>query len=188
MTPQPVVRALKPEEWKKLKDVRLQALDRDGDLFAADKKAERLRFNLAWKDLCSPTPDQIVFGLFFGDELGGISMIRQTADGLVFGGSWMKKQYRSGHHANLLYATRLKWLDENPRHNLAFVFHRVGNAKSAHLNRKHGAEPLLRRRMMTWADGSKAPAIWYRIKPQRSPPRPAAEQTQAYRALALAAE
>jgi RimJ/RimL family protein N-acetyltransferase len=188
MTIPPVVRPLKREEWAKLKDVRLQALDHDPDLFAANKRAERHRFNLAWKELCTPTPDRVVFGLFFGDELGGISMIRRTEDGLVFGGSWMQKKYRNAHHANLLYAARLKWLDENPRHNLAFVFHRVGNVKSAHLNRKHGAQPLLQRRLMAWADGKKAHGVWYRIRPQRPPIVSIGAETKIRQAELLAAE
>jgi hypothetical protein len=164
MIPRPIVRALKPEEWSAFKNMRLMALREDSRFFSTDAKKERARFNLAWKELCRPTNDQCMFGLFIGKELAGVAMITKSPDGLLFGGTWMKKQYRNVHHANLLYAARVKWLADNPRHNHALVFHRTGNVKSQHLNRKHGGQET-GRKLMSWADGTKEYGHWYRIKP-----------------------
>ena len=164
MTPQPIVRALKPKDWKAFKEMRLMALQKDPKFFSTNANKERTRFNLAWQELCHQTKDQCMFGLFVGDELAGIAMITKTADGLLFGGTWMKKQHRNEHHANLLYAARVQWLADNPRHNHAFVFHRDGNVKSKHLNQKHGGQAIGRKRM-SWANSTKEYGHWYRVTP-----------------------
>ena len=157
-----IVRPFAPYEWPHLREIRLQALKDDPQFFCAEALNDRRLFNLGWKELCRKSNEQCMFGLYVDNKLVGLSMARKSGDMILFGGSWIKRSYRNSRHANLLYGARVEWLKNNIRHNQAFVFHRDGNAKSSHLNRKHGAVPVYRK-PMAWADGKTAMAHWFKI-------------------------
>ena len=159
-------RILVARDWKDLRDIRLEAIRVERKYFFYKARTDRKINNHQWKALCNKSNNQCMFGLFDGIKIIGISLIRKHNKDLLFGGSYIRKSYRGNKQAKYVYDARMKWLNDNPYHKHAFVFHRAGNLQSRALNRKRG-EPIKPAIMMKWADGKFAYGHWYRLKQSR---------------------
>ena len=161
------VRPLLPIDSDDLKDIRLEALKRDGRFFAASYKTEEALSAEAWVEKSTETKESCIIGLFHETDLIGISAISKwdgDASGktALFGSSYIKPTYRGLGLASLLYAARLAWADNNSLYASAVVFHRDGNNVSKGLNTQHGGE-YWQQKPMNWGDGQEAVGHWYKI-------------------------
>jgi hypothetical protein len=158
-------RVLLPADAQNLREVRLEALRKDGRLFASSYEIESKFPFENWERKCTEDDKHCAMGLFNGTGLIGISLVlpydKDTSGktGLL-GQSYIKHEYRGKGLGNLLYAARMKWILEKSGFNSAVVYVRDGNGVSITLNRKAGAQYLETREMMC-GDGQLALWHWY---------------------------
>lgn len=160
-------RVLLPRDAQKLREVRLEALQKVGHLFASSYAIEsKLPFE-NWERKCTEDDKHCAMGLFDGAGLIGISLVlpydndTSGSTGLL-GQSYIVHEYRGKGLGNLLYSARMKWLLEKSSFESAVVYVRDGNGVSIALNRKAGAQYLETREMMC-GDGQLALWHWYKF-------------------------
>ena len=156
-----------PSDAHKLREIRLEALQKEGRLFASSYEIESKYPLEDWERKCTQDGAHCVMGLFDGADLIGISLVlpydndTSGKTGLL-GQSYIKREYRGKGLGNLLYSARMKWILEKSSFENAVVYIRDGNDVSTALNRKAGAQYLETREMMC-GDGQLAPWHWYKF-------------------------
>jgi hypothetical protein len=160
-------RVLLPTDAQSLREIRLEALQKDGHLFASSYAIEsKLPFeNWEWK--CTEDDKHCTMGLFDGTDLIGITLVLpydndSSGKTTLLGQLYIKSIYRGKGFGNLLYSARGKWLLEKSSFENAVLYIRDGNEASTALNRKAGAQYLETREMMC-GDGQLAQWHWYNI-------------------------
>jgi hypothetical protein len=158
-------RVLLPGDAHKLREVRLEALRKDGHLFASSYEIESEFPFENWEWKCTEDSKHCVIGLFDGTDLIGISLVLQYDNDTsgktgLLGQSYIKSEYRGKGLGNLLYSARMKWILERSSFENAVVYVREGNDVSTALNRKAGAQYLESKEMMC-GDGQVALWHWY---------------------------
>ncbi len=160
-------RILLPGDAKSLREIRLEALQKDGGLFVSSYEVESKFPFENWERKCTADDKHCAIGLFNGVDLIGISLVvpydKDTSGktGLL-GQSYIKYEYRGKGLGNLLYSARMKWILEKSSFESAVVYARDGNGASIALNRKAGAQYLETREMMC-GDGQLALWHWYKF-------------------------
>ena len=168
-------RVLLPSDAQNLREVRLDALQKEGRLFASSYDIESEFPFEYWERKCTDDGKHCAMGLFDGAGLIGISLVvpydndTSGKTGLL-GQSYIKHEYRGKGLGNLLYSARMKWILEKSSFESAVVYVRDGNGVSTALNRKAGAQYLETREMMC-GDGQLALWHWYKF-PLDSAPSP----------------
>ena len=160
-------RVLLPSDAQNLREVRLEALQKEGRLFASSYAIENKFPFENWERKCTEDDKHCAMGLFDGAGLIGISLVipydndTSGKTGLL-GQSYIKHEYRGKGLGNLLYSARMKWILEKSSFEGAVVYVRDGNGVSIALNRKAGAQYLETREMMC-GDGQLALWHWYKF-------------------------
>jgi GNAT superfamily N-acetyltransferase len=160
-------RVLLPTDAQTLREIRLEALQKDGRLFASSYEIEsKLPFE-NWKWKCTADGKHCTMGLFDGTHLIGITLVLPYDNGTsgktaLLGQLYIKRIYRGKGLGNLLYSARRKWLLEKSSFENAVLYIRDGNEASTALNRKAGAQYLETREMMC-GDGQLAQWHWYKF-------------------------
>ena len=158
------VRALGPDEWENLREMRLFALRTEPGVFLSTYDKEAALAAEEWRATLS-LDDGRVFGLFEDARLIGITGVftwkhdpsRKTA---VFAMSYILPQYRHRGFSRLMYEARLEWVDAQPQFEKIVVSHREGNEISAKANRPFGFE-FVRTEMKSWPDGTTGNELVY---------------------------
>jgi hypothetical protein len=160
-------RALLPSDAQYLREVRLEALQKEGRLFASSYAIESKFPFENWERKCTEDGKHCAMGLFAGASLIGISLVvpydndTSGKTGLL-GQSYIKHEYRGKGLGSLLYSARMKWVLEKSSFESAVVYVRDDNGVSIALNRKTGAQYLETREMMC-GDGQLALWHWYKF-------------------------
>jgi len=181
-------RVLTPGDARKLREVRLEALQKEGRLFASSYEIESKFPFENWESKCTEDDKHCAIGLFDGTELIGITLVlpydKDTSGktGLL-GQSYIKREYRGKGLGNLLYSVRIKWVLEKSSFQHAIVYVRDGNDVSTVLNRKTGAQYVETREMMC-GDGQMALWHWYKF-PLDSASRPVSKTSAPSRSAGL---
>ncbi|HEY4441940.1 MAG TPA: GNAT family N-acetyltransferase, partial [Candidatus Elarobacter sp.] len=137
-----VARALHPDDWEALRDLRLRALREERGMFFRTYDEEASLPENAWRDRISG-PRHQVFGLFAGGGLVGITAVGPHFDdptGTVagLGMSYLAPPYRAQGYSRFLYAPRLAWIRAHPDYRRVFVSHRMSNVASQRAIERHG--------------------------------------------------
>ncbi|HEY4439807.1 MAG TPA: GNAT family N-acetyltransferase [Candidatus Elarobacter sp.] len=161
-----VARALRPDEWEALRDLRLRALREERGMFFRTYDEEASLPENAWRDRISG-PRHQVFGLFAGGGLVGITAVGPHFDdptGTVAGlaMSYLAPPYRGHGYSRFLYAPRLAWIRAHPDYRRVFVSHRRSNVPSQRAIERHGfrrtgAAPH------RWPDGAVEDEVFYEL-------------------------
>jgi predicted acetyltransferase len=135
-------RALHPDEWQALRDLRLRALREERGMFFRSYDEEADLPESAWRERING-PRHQVFGLFAGSRLVGITAVfphhddpTGTVAGLAM--SYVAPPYRGHGYSRFLYAARLDWIRAHPDFRRVFVSHRASNVPSQRAIERHG--------------------------------------------------
>lgn len=159
-------RELASTDSQKFKELRLKALKEEGHLFGPTYEEESKLPNKHWQQRCSKTNDHCYFGLFDRGALIGMMMATKwdrdnTGQTALWGGAYIRPEYRGKKLAALMYKAREKWTKNHPSFKYAVFFIREGNRRSTEIHEKQGAvhistEPL------EWPDRPAVPWRWYK--------------------------
>lgn len=127
------LRQLRPDDWRDLRDIRLEALrDHPGSFFARLEEVTR-RTQADWVAMLA-NPDMASFGLFDGEALAGLTAIyldKSDPSGATaaLGSSFIRPAWRGRGFAARCYAERLAWARERGVARVT-VGHRASNEPS----------------------------------------------------------
>ena len=160
-----VLRALSGDDWMAFKAIRLEALELVSNVFAASYEQERALSEAAWRERATPRPDHSWFGVFHNGQLVGITQALTwpgdpSGRTALFRSSYVIPEFRGEGIAGLLCEVRQEWARKNPAFTSAMLFHREGHW-IAKVVLAFGAV-YSHTEMMTFADGTSGPALWYR--------------------------
>lgn len=158
-------RALGPDEWAKLRAIRLRALaDAPGNFFRSLAEEER-EPEAYWRALLDGD-GKAVFGIFAGDALVGITAAfrhrdHPEGDTGALGMTWLAPSVRGKGGGRLIYACRLAWARAQGFRRIK-VGHRAGNEPSRRSMLAAGFVEV-GRRPYVWPDGEAADDISYEL-------------------------
>jgi RimJ/RimL family protein N-acetyltransferase len=162
-----VVRPVVVDEWRKLADIRLEALKNHPDVYASTFVRESEFSEAEWQDWLSQN-GKCVFGLYDDGVLIGITGVwthQNDPSGAtaVFGASYIRPDYRRRGLSGLLYGARLEWALRNQAWRKVVVAHREGNEASRRANQKSGFKLTHKDVNAQWPDGTFADQCWYQL-------------------------
>ena len=128
------IRALTPDDWEILRELRLKALKIHPDYFSSSAQEAGKQPPDYWQEFLAE-PKRRVFGLFDGKKLIGITAISPDRDDTTgrVGGlhyNFIEPEYRGRGLANLFYEVRIKWALQNTDWIKIKTSHREGNEAS----------------------------------------------------------
>ncbi|MFT3693440.1 MAG: GNAT family N-acetyltransferase [Kofleriaceae bacterium] len=147
------VRPFEPDEWARLREIRLEALQTDPGVFAGSYAASQQRPEADWRSLIE-APDRRAFGLFDGNRVVGVTGVLPASAPrtAVLVMSFISPAYRGRGLSKLFYEARLAWLRANPLYDRVIVSHRQSNEASRRANQRFGFVPT-HVESRTWPDG-----------------------------------
>lgn len=158
------IRQFLPEDVAQYKSMRLEALQQDGGMFCNSYEYESTFLQEQWIARIA-NPNGACFGLYYGDELIGITGIvvtdEEKPDEADMTQSYIRKIYRGKGLSKLLYEARLEWAKAHQIKCLK-IGHRAGNQASKSANQPYGfkythSEPH------TWPDGKTEDMLYYEL-------------------------
>lgn len=160
------VRQLEAWDWPAFKAIRLQALTTDNDFIGIPYDQEAAMTDDQWEKRVTPTADMRYFGLFnHGDLIGMMRCALWDEDTsgrtALWGGAYIKPEYRGQGLAKPLYMARAKW--SATRYDNAVMYIKEDNARSAGIHLANGAEFAFSR-VMERPDRPPALWHWYRVQ------------------------
>lgn len=161
------VRQFNAADWQTYKDVRLEALERHGDVFGMSLENETARDDGSWKTMLS-NGTQAFFGLQDGGNIAGITGVItdayvENSRAAVMIASYIRKDYRGRGLSALLYKARIDWARASGQFDRIVVSHREGNEASRRANQAFGFT-LYCVEEQTWGDGSKGNIYRYELR------------------------
>ena len=160
-------RTLKPLDYRAFRAIRLDALGgKDARYFGASYEAEAAQSSSAWRERCRPTRDKALFGAFLHGRIVGVMAATKSQaheNTVLWGSVYLQPRYRLQHVAEKLYRMRQEWSEAGGQFTRAIFFIREGNERSAAIHIKNGAR-ITHREEMTFADHSRATALWFEKK------------------------
>ena len=155
------VRRLLADDWRENRAIRLEALrECPGNFFTPLAEAEA-RSDDQWRGMLM-SATLIVFGLFDGDRLAGITAITRGGDGTgTLAMSYIRPEWRGQGLSREFYAARLAWAREHGLSRL-LVSHRADNEPSRRAMlaagfRQVGSRPHV------WPDGAEVEDLQYEL-------------------------
>lgn len=104
----------------------------------------------------------VVFGLFDGDQLAGITAInRESADTATLAMSYIRPAWRGCRHSGLLYKARLDWARDHRVRRIR-VSHRASNVPSQQAIMRHRFR-LTSTQPHHWPDGTVEDDVSYEL-------------------------
>jgi RimJ/RimL family protein N-acetyltransferase len=164
------IRALTGDDWKKFRDIRLEALHFYPENFGAQYADELQLTENQWRARLDSPIDR-VFGLFHNNLLIGTNGV-MTHYGDPEGKTALMIMWymRTGYQGQGLFHDLIKagidWAESEPRFNRILVDHRDGNEASRRSNQKHGFT-YIGRKPKTWPDGETHDLVMYERKFER---------------------
>ncbi len=158
------IRALEPDEWDALRNIRLHGLKTCPSVFSSNYAREAAYTEADWRDWLS-RDGKCMFGLFHEMRLIGITgifILRDDATTAKLGASFIHEDYRGQGLARMLYAARLNWAKNQPGLKRVIVSHRAGNDISRRANQAWGFVRT-KRQPHTWPDGITEDEINYEL-------------------------
>lgn len=160
------IRALNPEDWRIVKDLRLEALRAQPGVFGGSYESEVKNPDDFWRDTLSGGNKQ-VFGLFDDDKLIGITAAfthRDDPSGEtgLFAYTFLRPDYRKRGLSNYFYEARIAFALQHLKWKKLVIGHREGNEPSRHAMIAHGFEFTHKTRKI-WPDGVEADEYHYMI-------------------------
>lgn len=161
------IRQLSENDWRLLRQVRLEALRSDPAVFGANYEAESKLTEKEWRSRLRAA-DSAIF-MLFDDEtpvgMTGVSVYRddpakRTA---IFWGSWLAPAFRRRGLSDLIYKSRIEWAKMHPGIERIIVSHRASNVASKYANQKHGFV-FTRTHEKVWTDGKTEDEVCYELK------------------------
>jgi RimJ/RimL family protein N-acetyltransferase len=158
------IRPLDPADWQAFREIRLSALQTEPGVFFSSYLAELALEPPEWQARIAG-PGRVVFGLFAGDDLIGITGVVTDRDDptgttAMLAMSYIRPDYRGRRLTALFYEARLRWIAAQPHFTRAIVSHRASNTASARAILRagftrigHGAR--------TWPDGTTEDEVRY---------------------------
>jgi GNAT superfamily N-acetyltransferase len=154
-----------PEDWEKFKVIRLEALEMEPAVFSPST-VESLRTENEWRAVLCDV-DKAVFGLYFIDELIGLTGLFK--DRGSFGGetalcvmSYIRKEHRGKGLSRMFYETRIKAAKAMGCSKFK-TGHRASNKSSQMANQRFGFV-MTENKSHIWPDGSSEDILEYELK------------------------
>lgn len=161
------VRRLIPREWAILRQIRLEAVQAEPNVFVRPFEDEAQTTEAEWIERLGDD-DRAYFGLFHYDEIVGLSGIARHSDDPAIGvmvASYIQTTHRGLGLSNLFYQARIDWaLKKNLRK--LIVSHQKSNEASRAAIQKHHFAPTYRE-MKTWPDGRTEEQLFYELDLQK---------------------
>jgi RimJ/RimL family protein N-acetyltransferase len=160
------IRPLAHAEWALFRDYQLHALKAEPGVFATSFEQNAARSPEDWQAMIADPAHQ-VFGLFDSEHLIGLTAAlrwREDPSGqtVMFGMSFIAREYRGRGLSRLLYDARFEWVRSQPRFNRVVVSHRESNEPSRRPVQHYGFQPS-GRIPTKWPDGETEDAIIYEL-------------------------
>lgn len=161
-----IARIVKPSDARKLRALRLEALESYGDIMSRLSRRERLQSPLWWKKRATPSKDQCFFGLFDDKKMVGLMNAQRFVCGrakqtVFWNGTYAQEAYRDQHHMQPLYQLRHAWsVRQGFRRAVFYILDQSERSRAIML--KQGATPT-RRVHMRFAHGPRVIETWHRL-------------------------
>ena len=164
--PKYLIRRLEESDWQIFKQIRLEALSTDPDVFGSTYAAESERSEEQWREPLR-SPKYSIFAVFAGEAPRGITGVvldrndphERTAS---LWGSWLAPDVRGKGLSKLFYESRVKWAKEHPTIERVIVSHRASNLASKFANQSFGfVETHVTSKV--WNDGIEEDEIHYEL-------------------------
>jgi len=160
-------RALKKEDWRELRRIRLHALKSHPEVYGSNFSDENARTDQQWKDFIEST-SMHVCGAFHQTTLVGIAAAydwrpdesKKTA---CLGMWYIMPEHRGGGHFLDLVKLTVAWVKAQEQYDRIVVSHREGNDLSKAVNQKLGFQYFMSRKD-TWPDGQTADNHFYELR------------------------
>ena len=146
------IRRLTVDDWRENRAIRLEALGESPGNFFTSLAEARARSDDQWRGMLM-SATLVVFGLFDGDRLAGITAVTRGEAGTgTLAMSYIRPAWRGRGLARHFYAARLAWAREHGLTRL-LVSHRAGNEPSRRAMLAAGFRQVGRRQHV-WPDGA----------------------------------
>lgn len=161
------IRQLNENDWQKLAQIRLKALQSDPMVFGSNYERESKMTEADWRSRLS-AEDSASF-MIFDDEtpIGmtgvGVDKDDSTKKTALFWGSWLAPDFRGKGLSKLIYETRISWAKAQPTVERIIVSHRASNLSSQFANQKHGFV-FTHKKEKIWTDGATEDELFYELK------------------------
>jgi RimJ/RimL family protein N-acetyltransferase len=157
------VRAFGPDEWARLREIRLRALAADPGVFSSTYERESAYGEEIWRERLAGGG---VFAVVDGAEvvgMTGIYVTREDPAAAGLWGSWLDPRWRGRGLSAAMYEARLAWARARPELERVLVSHRASNEASARANRRHGFV-FTHRAPRSWPDGAEEDEVCYELR------------------------
>jgi GNAT superfamily N-acetyltransferase len=158
------IRQLLREDVTQYKSMRLEALQLDRGMFGNSYEYEAGFPQEQWITRLS-NPNGACFGLYYGDELIGITGIvvsdEEKPNEAYMTQSYIRKVYRGKGLSKLLYEARLEWARAH-RIKCLKIGHRASNQASKSANQRYGFN-YTHSESRTWPDGKTEDMLYYEL-------------------------
>jgi RimJ/RimL family protein N-acetyltransferase len=154
------------DEWMAYRDIRLEALQTNPEVFSSNHAREKTFSADEWRERIT-SDDCVVFGLFHGDEAVGcigVGTMREDKSGesAVLWGTFVKPAYRGHGLSGPLYKTLIAYAKTRKDWKQIVVSHRESNEASKRATLAHGFE-YTHTEDRAWPDGKTEAEPFYRL-------------------------
>jgi RimJ/RimL family protein N-acetyltransferase len=161
-----IVRELNEDDWSLYRELRLHALETEGEWFGPTYETEKEYPISDWRHRCQSSPTQCLFGLFDREKLVGAFSARRweedpTGNTALWGAAYVRPEYRGKGYARDLYIARTAWTKDHGFQS-AMLFIRKGNKRSTEIHSKHGAI-YEKTEEMSWPGRPSSTWHWYKV-------------------------
>lgn len=158
------VRALHPDEWKLLRDMRLRALTENPGYYSTALKDAQAAPPAFWQKMIN-SPDKGLFGLYDAENLIGITGVFPSKDDPTgrtgfMGMSYITPHYRGQGLSEKLYDARLAFALNKTNWERLVISHRAGNISSQRAIIRHGFQKIGEHEIL-WPDGTYGVEVEY---------------------------
>jgi RimJ/RimL family protein N-acetyltransferase len=170
--PTATVRELAVSEWRQLKELRIESLEKHPTLFSETLATAKGRTDKEWQDLIQ-SPTSKIFGAFVGDVTVGITGIftdRRDPDGKtgILGLSYVREEFRGLGISREFFSQRLAWAQKSSTIEKLVMGHRKGNEQSQSNAEREGFTKINEDKDFTFTDGKVGEVINYAMRLSRS--------------------
>jgi RimJ/RimL family protein N-acetyltransferase len=162
-----VVRELEPDEWERVREIRLHALRTEPGVYFSSYAASLALNEADWR-LRIRSADGQMFGIFDGERLVGITGVRSDPDEpggetAMLVSSYLLPEYRGRGITRQMYEARFRWVRARPRYKRVLVSHRRSNEASRRAIERSGFTRVAAL-PTSWPDGTVDDEVLYELR------------------------
>lgn len=161
------IKRLTTTDWKILREIRLDALRTNPDVFLKSVAEEEAKSPSHWTDMVKDETSDAIFGLYDTGQIIGLTGAFRwkdsPSDTVILGMSFIKPAYRGRNLSELLYKARIDWAWAQSGITRIIVSHREGNEASKAANQKWGFV-FYGTEIITYGDGTRAKNYKYELR------------------------